>query len=302
MPQIIIPSPPYQNPISKEKIEEMIISSPRRFQLGTSFKPLNPPRAPGEDWNLFFPFEQTFVSAFETVFEFNHIGFRSKEGKPSCYTFLKDVNDKDIFRLGKWLNIISGYVAIRDCLALSFALEFDRIGGSPEKNRTLIGQLRGKAKPYNRIATSEVYKCADRLIYFCLEFLNKVQSYNGVEVIVGMPPSDPEREFNLPVYLADGIAKGLGKEDLSEYMRTVRQRSGLKDVELDKKIDVLEGTIEVDPQAFRGKNILLVDDLYQSGVTMNYVAMLLLEAGADKIYGLACEKTCRNDDNIPKAE
>ena len=31
---------------------------------------------------------------------------------------------------------------------------------------------------------------------------------------------------------------------------------------------------------------------------MNYVAMLLLEQGAKKVYGLACEKTCRNHDNI----
>ena len=48
----------------------------------------------------------------------------------------------------------------------------------------------------------------------------------------------------------------------------------------------------------KGRKILLIDDLYQSGITMNYVAMLLLEQGAKKVYGLACEKTCRNDDNI----
>ena len=44
----------------------------------------------------------------------------------------------------------------------------------------------------------------------------------------------------------------------------------------------------------------LVDDLYQSGVSMNYVAILLLEAGARKVFGLACEKTCSNDDNVSR--
>jgi hypothetical protein len=29
-----------------------------------------------------------------------------------------------------------------------------------------------------------------------------------------------------------------------------------------------------------------------------YCGLLLLEAGAKKIFGLACEKTCRNDDNV----
>ena len=74
----------------------------------------------------------------------------------------------------------------------------------------------------------------------------------------------------------------------------------MKDALLEDKLEALEGTIEVDPEPFKDKVVLLVDDLYQSGVSMNYVAMLLLEAGAKKVYGLACEKTCSNDDNISR--
>lgn len=51
---------------------------------------------------------------------------------------------------------------------------------------------------------------------------------------------------------------------------------------------------------FGSEVVLLVDDLYQSGVSMNYVAMLLLEAGAKKVFGLSCEKTCSNDDNVSR--
>ena len=74
----------------------------------------------------------------------------------------------------------------------------------------------------------------------------------------------------------------------------------MKDAILEDKLGVLEGTIEVDPGPFEDKVVLLVDDLYQSGVSMNYVAMLLLEDGAKKVYGFACEKTCSNDDNISR--
>jgi predicted amidophosphoribosyltransferase len=49
---------------------------------------------------------------------------------------------------------------------------------------------------------------------------------------------------------------------------------------------------------FTNKPVLLLDDLYQSEVSMNYCALLLLQAGAKKIFGLACEKTCRNDGNV----
>jgi predicted amidophosphoribosyltransferase len=51
-----------------------------------------------------------------------------------------------------------------------------------------------------------------------------------------------------------------------------------------------------------GRTVLLLDDLYQSGISMNYVAMELLAAGVKEVFGLACEKTCRNDDNLSRSD
>ena len=56
--------------------------------------------------------------------------------------------------------------------------------------------------------------------------------------------------------------------------------------------------MHADPEGVADKIVLLIDDLYQSGVTMNYAAMMLLGEGAKAVLGLACEKTCRNDDNV----
>ncbi len=113
-----------------------------------------------------------------------------------------------------------------------------------------------------------------------------------------MPPSYPKKPFDLPSFLALEIAKGLNKPDLSRLVATICSRPALKNISLGEKLDALGGTVEVDKAKFKGKKVLLIDDLYQSGVSMNYTAMLLLEAGAKGVYGLACEKTCRNDDNI----
>lgn len=117
-----------------------------------------------------------------------------------------------------------------------------------------------------------------------------------------MPPSDPDKSFDLPAYLVQGIARGWGRADLSDTVRTKAKRPSLKNTEILFKLQKLEGTIEIDPKAFKDKVVLLVDDLYQAGVSMNYTAMLLLEAGARKVFGLACEKTCRNDDNVSERE
>jgi predicted amidophosphoribosyltransferase len=72
----------------------------------------------------------------------------------------------------------------------------------------------------------------------------------------------------------------------------------LKATSVDAKLDQLKGTIEIDGNAFKGKSVLIIDDLYQSGTSVNYLGMLLLEAGAKRILGLACEKTVGNFDNV----
>ncbi|MCK6592230.1 MAG: hypothetical protein HUU21_32570 [Polyangiaceae bacterium] len=66
---------------------------------------------------------------------------------------------------------------------------------------------------------------------------------------------------------------------------------------LDKKLEILNGTVAVDEDAVEGKTIILIEDLYQSGSTINHVAMEVLHGGASAIFGLSCVKTCRNTDN-----
>ncbi len=85
--------------------------------------------------------------------------------------------------------------------------------------------------------------------------------------------------------------------NLSAHVRTTAPRQSIKAVARAQNLGTLAGTITVDRDVFRERTILLLDDLYQSGISMNYCAYLLLQAGAAKILGLACEKTCRNDDN-----
>lgn len=43
------------------------------------------------------------------------------------------------------------------------------------------------------------------------------------------------------------------------------------------------------------QNILLVDDLYKSGLTMQYVAMMLKNAGCSRVFGLTLVKSLGNN-------
>jgi predicted amidophosphoribosyltransferase len=54
---------------------------------------------------------------------------------------------------------------------------------------------------------------------------------------------------------------------------------------------LLEGAFQVDEELIKGKNLLLVDDLYRSGATAAAVTNILLSRGAGAVNLLAMTKT-----------
>jgi hypothetical protein len=289
--------PPDQSPITPASILAMIGKKPRRRQFTREKQDLLHPSLAGKDSYIQFPFRETLWNSFEMMCNVPSIGLRENPVK-GCYTYLKREDDDTLARVLLWQSTVGQYVAIRDCLALSFALDFEHEDGDPNKPQTRIGALRYRAKTYDRKSTDESLAAADLLVQECLSFLQSMTCYGAADAVVAMPPSRPDKPFDLPRHLAKGIAIEIGKADLSHHVVTVKERKPLKETILAEKLGVIQGTIAVGRGPFQGCTVLLVDDLYQSGISMNYVAMELLKAGARAVLGLACEKTCRNDDNM----
>jgi Phosphoribosyl transferase domain len=295
----LLPISPRQPPITDERIMEMLQWAPRRVQLSAQWPtPLHAPERPGRDWCLTLPFEETLANAFTCMCPVDTIGFRQSNGR--SWTYLRNTSQDDaaVQTVREWLSVVGRYVAIRDCLAVSFAVEYDREAGDPERPQTEVGLLRSRAKPYDNAPTDDTYRAASLLAERVLAFINDITCYQGADAIVAMPPSDPAKPFDLPTRLASMLAEGLGIPSLSEFVTTTRRRPALKATAVGSKLNAITGTVAVNAERFRGKTVLLLDDLYQSGISLNYVAKLLHEAGALTILGLACEKTCRNDDNV----
>ena len=55
--------------------------------------------------------------------------------------------------------------------------------------------------------------------------------------------------------------------------------------------------LQIDYSAISGADILIVDDLYQSGITMWAYAEFLKRCGARRVYGIVCVKSLRDSDN-----
>ena len=138
------------------------------------------------------------------------------------------MTDEDIEQVKSFLQTLDPFIAILDCLAFSFAIDYDREGGKPDAPQTRIGQLRSIAKPYGREATQQTYEAADQLAEECLAALEKLTCYDSATCIVAMPPSDPDKPFDLPEYLASKISDALGKPDKSDKVKTIKVETGSK--------------------------------------------------------------------------
>lgn len=115
-------------------------------------------------------------------------------------------------------------------------------------------------------------------------------------------PEEPDKDWSIVLPFWETFERALTMCHVNHIgLKTIKERPQLKDEPIEKKLESIEGTVSIDPRALENQVVLLVDDLYQSGVSTNYVAMLMLEAGAKEIFGLACEKTCRNDDNVERS-
>jgi len=296
MPIITFDLPPIQVPFTENDVRSMDVG---RRQLKTEWKKaLHRPERPDENWRIILPFANTYENAFRSMVEINSYVHHGKDGRLIIFLNGTEGDKEAPGGVVSWLETVGHPVAMKDFLAISFALDYDKSSGNPQNPQTTMGALRARAKPYGgTAATTQTKEAADILAGHCGAFLNVMSCYSSADCVVAMPPCDPSNAFSLPRHLAKRIAKEWGREDLSRHL-TGKSRNPIKGVPLAQKLDTLLGTLKVDGGVFAGRKPVLLDDLYQSGISMNYCGLLLLQAGAKKIFGLACEKTCRNDDNV----
>jgi len=114
----------------------------------------------------------------------------------------------------------------------------------------------------------------------------------GVDLIVPVTPSRA-RAVQPVVLLAEAISKRFGLTCATHALERVRDVPQLKDVhDFDERTRLLEGAHSVDRRAVEGRHVLLFDDLYRSGATMNEIASTLVDHGrVASISALAITRT-----------
>lgn len=113
-----------------------------------------------------------------------------------------------------------------------------------------------------------------------------------LDVIVPMPPSKVQRAFQPVIEIAQEMARSMGIPMNTTSLRKTSMTPQMKDIgDYSARAAALAATFECD-EGLVGKAVLLFDDLYQSGATMNVAATVLKGQGFVKsVYALALTRT-----------
>jgi predicted amidophosphoribosyltransferase len=183
-----------------------------------------------------------------------------------------DVNPKVIE--GKWRR---GYAL--DIHTISSTLAGHDAQGRPKFNtvRSPIGEL------VNRLKYAGDRSAAPDIVAAAVKFLSPRRA--NVDVIVPVPWST--RRSVQPVdVIADGIGAGLHIPVVRCVSKT-RATSAVKGISPELRAQALNGVYSVTAALVAGKRVLLIDDVFDSGATMNAITSVLLDdAKVATVYAL----------------
>lgn len=119
-----------------------------------------------------------------------------------------------------------------------------------------------------------------------------VREWNpGIDVIVPVPPSR-SRAVQPLFQIADEVGRLLNLPVDKTSVRKTKATPELKNVDHSQRLELLAGAHSIEGDALRGRRVLLLDDLYQSGATLNAIARLIKETGgASAVFALALTRT-----------
>ncbi|MEK7658177.1 MAG: ComF family protein [Patescibacteria group bacterium] len=105
------------------------------------------------------------------------------------------------------------------------------------------------------------------------------------------PNKERKRGFNQAKLLAEFVGQKLNIELAAalKKIKNIKPQAQIKNGE--ERIKNIEGCFEItNPELVKNKNIILMDDVFTSGATMNEAVKILKEAGAKRIIALVLAK------------
>ena len=115
--------------------------------------------------------------------------------------------------------------------------------------------------------------------------------WREVDAIVPVPlhpRKQRQREFNQAEYLADALGEQLNIPVVKRSLRRVKDTSTQTKLDAEARARNMRGAFAVrDETAFDGKRLVLLDDVFTTGATLDSCAKALRSVGAREVLALA---------------
>jgi predicted amidophosphoribosyltransferase len=252
----------------------------------------------GKDTLLKIPLCAVYSVIIDRAFpDLDRIPWQSAE-EGRCYTYLKNLSEGDFDKLNNFLDKLHHVLLLTpsehlklhfsDELTECYALDYNYQQNVIPRAYTQTGQAEHDAK-WNR--DGNAVEWLGRRIWQVIE---SHPTLAGVDFVAAVPPR-PSKTYHLPSQLLARVAPLLGRPTLQTFTKAEHRK--LKDLPFEEKLSELNGKFAL-TENIKDKRILLLDDMYQSGVTAWSVAKFLKQQGAREVYALACVKSWSDTDNV----
>lgn len=171
--------------------------------------------------------------------------------------------------------------------SVGFALDFHSSYKGADWNRSGIGDL------VYRLKYESDSSVLAKLIEQTRNLFDAHPEMNNFDIIIPVPSSTP-REFSPVHEFCKALSGALNKPAQASVVKT-RQTQPQKEMQtLPQKRDNVAGAFAVNGD-INGKRVLLVDDLFDSGATLEEITKLLLKHRASRVNALTLTRTIHAD-------
>lgn len=205
------------------------------------------------------------------------------------YCFLRD--QAAIETVQRWVSEQGTRVFLRNLMDSSLALDLN-FEDNASGQKTKLGHWEERAKHHQ---DGDAFAA---LVHLSSEAVTTISYLRDCEFVLGIPAM-ADKEFDLPRELARAVAAHVGKKDLTPAFQLVGKSGSAKTVGLSEKWDIWAScSTSYNGPSIAGRRVCLIDDKYQSGITIQFWAAKLIEMGAAEVHGLSMVKTLRDTDNL----
>lgn len=182
-------------------------------------------------------------------------------------------------------------------LDFCIASDFNIVYG---KGRTEIGEAEYQLK-YNirNLDEESKKKYAAIIMDKMMDNCKYIPITNSNEWYISPMPATDNGKTKMAWYMAETISKNLKLPFINATL--LCDKPQMKELSVEEKIsiwsDIYNNDEVIIDMHIQGKNIIVIDDLYQSGATIWQYAKYLKENGARSVFGLVCVKSLKDSDN-----